>query len=331
MRGRAIACAAIIGFLLAIGSEGAASGRQRPVLLFWNLENYFDPFDDTLTDDDEFTPDGYRHWTWDRFLRKRNTIAKVLISVHDVFGDFPVIAGFAEVENRMVLDQLVRNTALAKLGYEVIHRDSPDTRGIDVALIYRSGAFEPLEVAALPVDAGGRKTRDILKVKGVMRDVSRDADTLEVYVVHFPSKFGGEKQTRPFRIRAAETLSEAVCGGRAGRVIVMGDFNDTPDSEPVRLAGSMSGLVNLAEPLHEKGLGTIKYNGRPELIDMFLVSPMLGESDMLIYEMPMLMEKDSKFLGYKPYRTYYGPMWHGGASDHYPVVLLLNLFSYSTN
>ena len=98
-------------------------------MVFWNLENYFDPFDDSLTVDEEFTPGGYRHWTWSKFLDKRNLIAKALLSMHDRYGDFPVLAAFAEVENRMVLRQLVERTPLAKLGYGIVHRDSPDRRG----------------------------------------------------------------------------------------------------------------------------------------------------------------------------------------------------------
>ena len=135
-------CVAVAAAFLAVTLEAG----QRPYMVFWNLENYFDPFDDSLTVDEEFTPGGYKHYTWKKFLVKRNLIAKTLLSMPDRYGDFPVLAAFAEVENRMVLRQLVEQTPLAKLGYGIIHRDSPDSRGIDVALIYRKELFEILEV-----------------------------------------------------------------------------------------------------------------------------------------------------------------------------------------
>ena len=313
----------------------SADARQRPFMVFWNLENYFDPFDDSLTVDEEFTPDGYRHWTWSKFLDKRNLIAKALLSMHDRYGDFPVLAAFAEVENRMVLRQLVERTPLAKLGYGIVHRDSPDRRGIDVALIYRQDSFRVLDVRTLGVLTGGdRPTRDILYVAGVLTGTG---DTVHVFVNHWPSKFGGEEYTRPFRQAASDTLVRAVLAlrdsltGNLPSVIVTGDFNDTPDSPPVLSLTSGAGLVSLALGLHEAGEGSLKYNGRWELIDHFLVSGALEGSVMEIYSHPMLLEEDSKFLGVKPRRSFYGPMWHGGASDHLPIVLLLPSVSQTSD
>ena len=302
----------------------SADARQRPFMVFWNLENYFDPFDDSLTVDEEFTPDGYRHWTWSKFLDKRNLIAKALLSMHDRYGNFPVL-----------LRQLVERTPLAKLGYGIVHRDSPDRRGIDVALIYRQDSFRVLDVRTLGVLTGGdRPTRDILYVAGVLTGTG---DTVHVFVNHWPSKFGGEEYTRPFRQAASDTLVRAVLAlrdsltGNLPSVIVTGDFNDTPDSPPVLSLTSGTGLVSLALGLHEAGEGSLKYNGRWELIDHFLVSGALEGSVMEIYSHPMLLEEDSKFLGVKPRRSFYGPMWHGGASDHLPIVLLLPSVSQTSD
>lgn len=299
----------------------------RPYVVFWNLENYLDPFDDTLTLDDEFTPMGEKHWTWKKFLVKRNLIAKTLLSMRDRYGDWPLAVGFAEVENRMVLRQLVEQTPLAKLGYGIIHRDSPDSRGIDVALIYRKELFEVLEVNVHEVLTGReRPTRDILYVAGVLAGTW---DTINIFVNHWPSKFGGDEYSRPFRQAASDTLVRAVLGlrdslsGELPAVVVTGDFNDIPDAPPVLSLTSGTGLVNLAMSLHRRGEGTLKYNGKWELIDHFLVSPAVGEAVMEIYSHSMLLEEDDKFLGVKPLRSYYGPMWHGGASDHLPIVLLL--------
>lgn len=325
----------IIVMIFAVFLTATVCARQRPYMVFWNLENYFDPFDDSLTVDEEFTPGGYRHWTWSKFLDKRNLIAKALLSMHDRYGDFPVLAAFAEVENRMVLRQLVERTPLAKLGYGIVHRDSPDRRGIDVALIYRQDSFRVLDVRTSGVLTGGdRPTRDILYVAGVL---TWTGDTVHVFVNHWPSKFGGDEYTRPFRQAASDTLARAVLAlrdsltGKLPSVIVTGDFNDTPDSPPALSLASGTGLVNLAFDLHERGEGSLKYNGRWELIDHFLVSGALEGSVMEIYSHPMLLEDDSKFLGVKPRRSYYGPMWHGGASDHLPIVLLLPSISQTSD
>ena len=305
--------------LLSLMCSGwTACGQEkgsRQYVVFWNLENYFDPFNDSLTLDDEFTPAGEKHWTWKKFLVKRNLIAKVLLSMRDRYGDWPLAVGFAEVENRMVLRQLTEQTPLAKLGYGVVHRDSPDSRGIDVGFIYREEYMTVLEVEARAVLTGReRPTRDILHVAAGLHLPGGQPDTMHCFINHWPSKFGGEEYSRPLRDSAS---------GELPPVIVMGDFNDTPDSPPVVSLQRGTGLFNPGSSLHERGEGTLKYNGRWELIDLFLISPSLENARMEIYSHPLLLEDDEKFLGQKPFRTYYGPRWNGGASDHLPIVLLL--------
>ena len=313
-------------------SGGVVRGQESvsPYVAFWNLENYFDPFDDSLTVDEEFTPAGEKHWTWKKFLVKRNLIAKALLSMHDRYGEWPLAVGFAEVENRMVLRQLTEQTPLAKLGYGVVHRDSPDSRGIDVGFIYREEYMTVLEVEARAVLTGReRPTRDILQVTAGLYLPGGQPDTVHFFINHWPSKFGGEEYSRPFRQAASDTLRRVVealrdsASGELPPVIVMGDFNDTPDSEPVVSLQRRTGLHNPSLSQHERGEGTLKYNGRWELIDLFLVSPALRDVRMEIYTHPLLLEEDEKFLGQKPFRTYYGPRWNGGASDHLPIVLLL--------
>ena len=320
--------------LLSLMCSGwTACGQEkgsRQYVVFWNLENYFDPFNDSLTLDDEFTPAGEKHWTWKKFLVKRNLIAKVLLSMRDRYGDWPLAVGFAEVENRMVLRQLTEQTPLAKLGYGVVHRDSPDSRGIDVGFIYREEYMTVLEVEARAVLTGReRPTRDILHVAAGLHLPGGQPDTMHCFINHWPSKFGGEEYSRPFRQAASDTLRRVVealmdsVSGELPPVIVMGDFNDTPDSPPVVSLQRGTGLLNPGLSLHERGEGTLKYNGRWELIDLFLINPSLKDARMEIYSHPLLLEEDEKFLGQKPFRTYYGPQWHGGASDHLPIVLLL--------
>ena len=323
-------CVVAVAFSVCVFVPDVSGQAAGPYVVFWNLENFFDPFDDSLTMDEEFTPTGDKHWTWKKFLVKRNLIAKALLSMQDSYGDWPLAVGFAEVENRMVLRQLTERTPLAKLGYGVVHRDSPDSRGIDVGFIYREEYMTVLEVEARTVLTGReRPTRDILHVTAGLYLPGGLQDTVHFIINHWPSKFGGEEYSRPFRQAASDTLRRVVealrdsASGELPPVIVMGDFNDTPDSEPVVSLQRRTGLHNPSLSLHERGEGTLKYNGRWELIDLFLVSPALRDVRMEIYTHPLLLEEDEKFLGQKPFRTYYGPQWHGGVSDHLPIVLLL--------
>ena len=322
----------VLSFWVCVFSPGLTGHEKEggPYVVFWNLENFFDPFDDSLTVDEEFTPTGDKHWTWKKFLVKRNLIAQALLSMHDSYGDWPLAVGFAEVENRMVLRQLTERTPLAKLGYGVVHRDSPDSRGIEVGFIYREEYMTVLKVEARIVLTGReRPTRDILHVTAGLYLPGGPPDTVHFIINHWPSKFGGEEYSRPFRQAASDTLRRVVealrdsASGELPPVIVTGDFNDTPDSEPVMSLQRGTGLLNPGLSLHQRGEGTLKYNGRWELIDLFLISPSLEDARMEIYSHPLLLEEDEKFLGQKPFRTYYGPQWHGGASDHLPIVLLL--------
>ncbi len=310
----------------------------KKLVMFWNVENFYDPFDDSLTRDEDFTPDGFKNWTWSRFTFKRNSIAKTILSVKDAYGTFPSIVGFAEVENYLVLKQLTAETILSRLDYGIVHRDSPDIRGIDVAIIYRRGDFTPLRVQAFPVFTGsGRPTRDILYVKGVLQD----NDTLELFVVHFPSKFGGAAVTGPLREAAARRLLEIIdsTGGAISasedllqrNIIVMGDFNDTPESSSIGMLIDEGLMCAGEQSLNRKSIGsktlndigTIKFNGRWEQIDHFLVSPSLEDCPMSVYAPQMLLESDEKYLGTKPFRSFYGPRWNTGPSDHLPILLEL--------
>lgn len=265
-------------------------------VMFWNVENYFDPFDDPLKNDDDFTPEGVKHWTWRRFERKRDGIAKTIISTADGFGALPVIVGLAEVENKMVLRQLVDKSPLEGFGYGFIHRESPDRRGIDVALLYRKAAFKVFKVDSLRVKSF--PTRDILYVKGMLAS----GDTLHAIVVHLPSKLGGEKASGGRRDEALAVLDSCLDSIRTVRpeakIIVMGDFNDGPESWKE---------------------GTIKFQGVWEAIDRFMVYN-LNVSEA-VYRPYFLLEEDKTYMGMKPRRTFIGPRYNGGLSDHLPIVL----------
>lgn len=325
------------------------------LVMFWNVENFFDPFKDPVAADEEFTPGGARFWTWRKFEKKRDDIAKVILLVKQRYGVFPAVIGLCEVENRFVLHHLLERTPLAKAGYRIIHKDSPDKRGIDVAMLYDPQHFKLVQVRFFPLleeEGGGVSvlaSRFILYAKGVVGGL----DTLHCFVNHWPSRLGGEARSSPRRMLASRTLKVRTdsilrCNGRAN-IILMGDFNDTPGSRPVT---NLSGFVNMAHGV--KGAGTYKYKGKWEVLDQFLVSESLapapgvhGESgyfpagqaeqgcmeavrwiyckpgSMEIFRNRYLLEKDDVYMGEKLRRTLSGPRYLGGVSDHLPVLLRL--------
>lgn len=298
-------------------------------IMFWNMENFFDHKDGGGGEaDTEFSSFGSRRWTRRRFETKCQAFAKTLFWISDRRGGLPDIIGLAEIENRNVLYRLLKDTALKKTDYSFIHYDGRDTRGIDVAFLYRRSVMSPVSVTRkVPVLENGDTldTRDILHVQMELKKPLEGLETVDFIVNHHPSKYGGEKvsgQKRMAAMRALKNLTDSLnhAGPAPRTVIAMGDFNDTPDSEPF---GLMEGtLVNKGVPLHEKGLGTIRYEGKWDLIDMFLVSPEIApDTGMEILKVPFLMVRDTKHPGEKPLRTYSGPKHLGGVSDHCPIIL----------
>jgi predicted extracellular nuclease len=309
-------------------------------VMFFNVENYFDIYDDDKTLDNDFTPTGSYHWTREKFLLKRNALAKIIIAVGE--GKIPAIVGLCEIENRFVLNQLVTETPIAKFDYRIVHHDSPDSRGIDVALLYNPACFELLYQNFYEVSKSFA-TREILYVKGIFHGI----DTLHVFVNHFPSKRGGAKASESRRIAAAlelKRLCDSVSdAGNSANILIMGDFNDTPNSEPVTKTLQAKDnfdkinereLYNLALPLMKKGEGTIKFQGVWEFIDLMFVSGnMLNgsskisckQSDFRVFEAPYLFENDKAYAGKKPKRTFIGMKYNGGISDHLPVYIQLSV------
>ena len=294
------------------------------VVLFWNVENLFDPFDDPLKKDDEFTAGVERHWTWARFEAKRDGIVQTILAAGDVWGELPALVGLAEVENRLVVSQLVRKTMLEELSYGYVHRESPDPRGIDVALLYRKDVFRLVAVDSLRVPDA--VTRDLLYVKFVEipgQDWDDPCDTLHVFVVHLPSKRGGARASDGRRGSALAVLERAVDSLLAPepqrRIVVMGDFNDTD----VSVRGLRPAPLSPSPPDAPTAPGTLKYHGRWERIDHFFLSPVL-DAAMQVFAPPFLLEPDKAWLGTKPRRTYVGPRYNGGLSDHLPVILRVN-------
>jgi endonuclease/exonuclease/phosphatase family metal-dependent hydrolase len=295
-------------------------------VMFWNLENFFDYKDDSLsTSDREFSARGDRRWTKKRFQTKCNSIAKGILWAGSQEGGLPDAIGLAEVENAFALRQLLQTTALRKLDYSIVHFDSPDPRGIDVALLYRRSRLTLVDAKPCHLfgpDSTLMTTRDIL----LTRFQRADGGEVALLVNHHPSKYGGLLESEPRRRVAVERLrflADSLQALGVQEIVAMGDFNDTPANPVYKILEPT--LYNLAAPLHQKGLGTIKYDGGWELIDLFFVSERLKESAMKILQIPFLMTKDSGHAGTKPLRTYSGPRYQGGVSDHCPIWLVYQI------
>ena len=317
-------------------------------VMFWNVENFFDWRNDSTTVSDvEFSAAGERHWTWKRFQAKANAFAKALFWVEAETGRLPDIVGLEEVENAFVLRQVLQKTSLRKLDYKYVHYDSPDRRGIDVALLYRSSRLELLDSKPCHLFASDTvmATRDIL-----LCVFQKDSAKVAVMVNHHPSKYGGAAESEPRRRIAVERLrflADSLESIGIDRIIAGGDFNDTPDNPVFGLLEPV--LLPMHMDLFRRGLGTIKYDGIWDLIDHIYVSPAFLEAPvstppsdsssgnvdrqtdqaenpstrvrMQILRIPFLLTRDTVHSGEKPLRTYTGPRHTGGVSDHLPVLL----------
>ena len=308
----------LVLLLCAAGIGVRAQEKDSLLVMFWNVENFFDYINQgTGESDREFSSFGSRHWTKSRFLAKCDAIAKSIFWISQQYGRMPDVIGLAEVENRGVLTRFLNYTLLRKYDYAIVHKESPDRRGIDVALLYRKSSLNLLSKSfRTPVYNGTElPTRDILQAC-LMRS---DGRKIHFLVNHHPSKYGGNQESADRRTAAMRTLSH-ICDsiGREG-IVAMGDFNDTPDGSQFDLIDDA--LVNKGLPLHEKGLGTIRYKGKWELIDFFLTSPGLVVDEMDVVRVPFLMTYDRRYPGEKPIRTYSGPRYLGGVSDHCPVIM----------
>ena len=260
-------------------------------IAFWNIENFFE---------------GSSH-----FRDKARGIAKVILCLADSAGQPPSVVGLCEVENESCMKALIRQPALRKYGYRYVHYDSPDHRGIDCALLWRSadGACPSLgrlrSSFAVPVrDTSG----SVLPTRAFL---VAEFDSLSVVVCHLPSKRGGSSEASRRRLLALRALS-ALCDSMAAPVVAIGDFNDT------RSALSDSIMCPMRE-LPTTG-GTIKFQGEWEQIDRAFVSPE-ADAALFVAALPFLSEPDKKYGGVKPRRTFIGPRYNAGLSDHYPIIL----------
>ena len=286
-----------------------------------NCENLFDCQHDSLKQDTEWLPASVRNWTPARYWRKMNSIGQEILSCQD--DGIPDLVALVEVENDSVIFDLTRRSLLRHAGYEYLMTQSPDVRGIDVALLYQPMTFRPLCCDYLKVEPleGMRPTRDVLYVQGE----TSERDTLHVFVVHAPSRFGGEHPTRSNRRVVMERIMQVVRElPEDAKVIIAGDFNDYADSPSLQYL-EQHGLINVTrEARGSNGArGTYRYQGEWESIDHVLVSRVLRDFVMesFINDAPFLLEEDKKYGGVKPLRTYNGYRYQRGFSDHLPLVV----------
>jgi predicted extracellular nuclease len=310
--------------------------ESKSIIAFYNVENLFDTINDPLTKDNEFTPESEKEWTNERYQKKLNDLAKVLSSLNN--SDLPVLIGFAEVENRLVLEDLIESKHLKTGDYKIVHEESPDIRGIDVALIYKSKNFKYLDHKKIPIPLNTKyKVRDILYTKGILNN----SDTMHVFVNHWKSRIGGQEKTESQRIQCAKILRNTIDSilliDKNANILIMGDFNDEPKNRSVfktlgaNNSGNPESLHNLMLALSENGLGTYNYRGNWSVLDHIIVSNNLvnNTQDLIVSgNTGHIFSADWITFTYKdgnksPNRTYGGPNYYGGYSDHYPVYVIL--------
>jgi len=302
---------------------------------FYNVENLFDTKDNPNTLDDDFTTDGKKRWGYKRYKKKIKRLSSVISQLGIHRSKFPpAIVGLVEVENAKVVADLVNSSNLRGHHYDYVHYDSPDERGIDVALLYHKQVFELIASEIFPVylenEEGERDyTRDILKVSGYLK-----GELIHILVNHWSSRREGAAATEHKRITAAETARTIVSGisdkELNPKIIIMGDFNDDPTSKSVQEYLVKDDFFNPMEALLEKGIGTLTYNGNWNLFDQIIFSKNFlekNEGKLYFKHAEVFQKKWMRVFKGKlkdsPFRTYIGKWYQGGFSDHFPVYAFL--------
>ena len=311
---------------------------QKPVvppvrIMFYNVENLFDIYDDTLTEDNDFLPSGMMRWNYSRYKKKLSLLYKTIIAA----GDWspPGIVAMCEIENRRVLQDLIDNTNLYKFGYEIIHEDSPDERGIDVALIFRKDLIKILYFRYLiPSDSGEiLRTRSVLYSKCLIH-----SDTLHLFINHWPSRRGGVLAGESDRIIISDLVRnkcDSISRNQPdAKILITGDLNCAPEDPVIkrlmRVTGDGSRLKNLSDSLSSTGAGSYRYSGTWEMIDQVIVSDFLlndvsglsaCRNDITVFKPDFLLMDDPGYPGLRPFSTYRGYRYQGGFSDHLPILV----------
>lgn len=335
-------CFLFILFLLQASGQGVT--YKIGVVAFYNLENYYDTLNDPLKSDEEFLPEGTKHYTGEVFLDKTDKLADVLSQIGtDRTPDGWSVLGCAEIENKSVLEVLTLHPKLRSRNLKIVHYDSPDDRGVDVALMYNPKYFtpqysEPITVPLKNDDGSIRHTRDILYVYGMY-----DGEPMHFFVNHWPSRRGGEEASAPGRALAASLCKAKMDSiwniDPQAKIILMGDLNDDPVSPSVaKVLGAkgsrdqvdVKGLYNPWMDPYKKGIGTLAYNDSWNLFDQIIISEAFlhkeGEGFFFhaahIFHKPWMEQTSGRYRGY-PKRTFDFDRYMGGYSDHFPTYIEL--------
>jgi hypothetical protein len=336
--------------LLFAGLSLGVFAQNKPyTVVFYNLENLFDTIKSPNTYDEEFTPKGSNAWTGEKYKHKLKNIEQVFYTIAGENKSYTTLIGVSEIENRSVLEDVATMPKLKKANYQIAHFDSPDARGVDVALFYRPDQFQYVSSEAVPVRLASDahwKTRDILMVHGTI-----EGEPFFVFVNHWPSRRGGQQASEHLRMLAAGVLRHKVDSIQEvmpqAKIIIMGDLNDDPiDKSIANTLGAKNNIKKLSKTdlfnpyfdMFKKGYGTLAYQDSWNLFDNIIINANLANKltgNIGIYQAPgndyygqifdrtFLRQKEGQYKNY-PYRTYVGGSFMGGYSDHFPVYIYLS-------
>lgn len=341
----------LLGLICLFAAVSLSAQDRTYTVMFYNVENLFDVYNDPNVRDDEFTPEGPKEWTETKYWKKIANTAEVLHAIAQANRQFPAIIGLSEIENRLVLDDLVSDERLASANYQIVHYDSPEARGVDVALLYRPDLFEYEWSDPIRTRIPGRpdfKTRDILAVCGRI-----EGELFCFFVNHWSSRRGGAQSSEYLRCGGAQTVRDYADSLRQVhpeiKLVVMGDMNDDPvDKSILEVLGGAGDPENIPEggmfnpfyALFQDGYGTLAYQDAWSLYDNIVVSDNLMNLDQegslrlmpvklrrqtyyaSIFKRSFLIQQKGQYKNY-PWRTYSGNAFLGGYSDHLPVFITI--------
>ncbi|MEQ9466490.1 MAG: endonuclease/exonuclease/phosphatase family protein [Ekhidna sp.] len=322
----------IISFVLLFGLSSIAEAQKQVVgaIGFYNVENLFDTMDDPEINDEEFLPDGAKQWTPERYQDKLSQLSKVLATM----ANGADIIGLSEVENRGVIEDLIKMPQLRGHQYDIVHKDSPDRRGVDVGLIYKKNRFTVLNTTWLEYPEEGYFTRDILFCTGIYF-----GDTITIGVNHWPSRRSGPEKRNQAGALLRQAVDSMLSLSANAKILLMGDFNDDPRNASIK--GELRAadkekkmepgdLFNTSADTYKLGYGSLSYRGAWNMFDQIIISEGMLQGDGISYKPntfsvfgPDWMRQTSGQYAGSPYRSFSYDNYIGGYSDHFPVYILI--------
>lgn len=335
----------------------SAQTRQNYVIGFYNLENLFDTYNDPVKNDEEFLPDGKNQWTEIKYQKKLHNMATVIAEMAAANKAFHTILGVSEIENRLVLEDLISQPELLPANFQIVHYDSPDRRGVDVALLYRADQFEYLDSESIPFSFEGTdvpitlskeeqdyfRTRDILMVHGLIA-----GEHFAFYVAHLPSRIGGKgADLRSLGGEIMRRHSEKMTEKYPGiKIVVMGDMNDDPQDESMsKWLGAVRNIKDTPEggffnPFWDMlagGYGSLAYRDVWSIYDQVILSETLVNAPKgslrlqkvgkkgyygVVFKRPFMVTQKGQYKNY-PFRTFSNGKFMNGYSDHFPTYIVI--------